>query len=213
MTTLALAWGTGAWSRAPVLAGGDTVLLADVVNTTGDPAFDSTLRLALAVHLGQTPLLRILSDSHIRSALAMMGRPHSEPVVGAVALELCRREAATVLLAGTIARLGSHYAVGIEAVACRTGESIGHQLLEVPSKDDVLDALGTAAGRIRRTLGESRASLQRYDVPIVQATTPSLDALKALSLGDLSRDHARLADALAFYRRATASPITPVLIC
>jgi DNA-binding winged helix-turn-helix (wHTH) protein/tetratricopeptide (TPR) repeat protein len=200
---LAFTWGAASSSRAPMLSERDTVLLADVTNTTGDSAFDGTLRLALAVHLGQAPFLHILSDDHVRTALALTGRPANQPVVGPVALEVCRREGAAVLLAGSITRLGSHYAVGIEATACRSGDSIARELLEAESKEQVLTGLETAAARLRRKLGESRASLLQYDVPIVRATTPSLEALRALSLGDLNRDHARLGDALTFYRRAT----------
>jgi len=200
---LAFTWGAASSSRAPVLSERDTVLLADVTNTTGDGAFDGTLRLALAVHLAQAPFLHILSDDHVRTALALTGRSANQLVVGPVALEVCRREGAAVLLAGSIARLGSHYAVGIEATACRSGDSIARELLEAESKEQVLTGLGTAAARLRRKLGESRASLLQYDVPIVRATTPSLEALRALSLGDLNRDHARLGDALTFYRRAT----------
>lgn len=200
---LSLTWGSGGWSRTPVISGRDTVLLADVTNTTGDSAFDGTLRLALAVQLGQAPFLHILSDAHVRSALTLAGRAAGEPVVGPVALEICRREGAAALLAGSISRMGSRYAVGLEAVACRTGDSIGRELLDVESKEQVLTELGAAAARMRRRLGESRASLRQHDVPIVQATTPSLEALKALSVGDFNRDHARLADALTFYRRAT----------
>lgn len=199
---LGLAWGVFGWSRSP-LGERDTVLLADVANTTGDPAFDRTLGLALAVQLGQAPFLRFLPAESSRVQLALMGRRRDEPVVGAVALEVCRREGAAALIAGSIAKLGTHYAVGLEAIGCRDGDSLGRELLEVEKKDDVLDALGTAAGRLRRTLGESRASLRQHDVPIVRATTPSLDALKALSLGDFNRDHARLPEALTFYRRAT----------
>ncbi len=200
---LVLIWSATGWNRGPVLSQRDTVLLADVINTTGDAAFDHTLRLALAVHLGQAPFLRILPPTRVRAGLARMGRPHEQPVTGPLALELCRREGAAVLLAGSIARVGAHYVVGLEAVACSNGESIGRQLLEVESKDEVLGALGTAAGRVRRTLGESRESLSRYDVPIVEATTPSIEALNALSLGDIARDHARIAEALMHYRRAT----------
>lgn len=199
---LATTWGA-ANSRAPVLKERESVLLADVTNTTGDAAFDHTLRLALGVQLGQAPFLRFLSQQQVRRALTLMGRAPEQPVVGALALEVCQREGAAALLAGSIARLGTHYAVGIEAIACRTGESIGRELVEVDSKDEVLTALGTAAKRVRATLGESRASLSQYDVPIVRATTPSLEALKALSLGDLSRDHARLPEALRYYRQAT----------
>jgi tetratricopeptide (TPR) repeat protein len=198
-----LIWATVGWVRAPVLSERDTVVLADVINSTGDAAFDQTLRLALAVHLGQAPFLRILPESRMRGALPLMGKPPETPVTGPIALEVCRREGAAVLLAGSIAKVGSHYAVGLEAIGCATGESIARQLQEVGSKDEVLSALGTAAGRLRRTLGESRASLAEHDVPIVQATTSSLEALKALSLGDIARDHARQAEALMHYRRAT----------
>jgi eukaryotic-like serine/threonine-protein kinase len=200
---LALTWGATGKEGSPVISDRDTVVLADVVNTTGDATFDDTLRLALAVQLGQAPFLNILPAEHVRAALSLMGRTGADRVTGPVALEVCRREAAALLLAGSIARLGSHYAVGIEAIACVTGEPVGRELVEVETREQVLTALGKAAGRLRRTLGESRASLQAYAVPIVQATTPSLDALKALSVGDFHRDHARLGDALTFYRRAT----------
>lgn len=203
LLVLALAWTTGGWSKSPALGERDTILLADVTNTTGDGAFDQTLRLALAVQLGQAPFLNILSTGHVRTALTLMGRSPDQALVGPVALEVCRREAAALLLQGSIARLGTHYAIGLEAVACASGESIARELEEVEGKDRVLSALGSLAVRLRRKLGESRESLRQYDVPIVQATTPSLDALKALSLGDLSRDRGLVADALNFYRRAT----------
>ncbi len=180
-----------------------TVVLADVENSTGDPAFDQTLRLALAVHLGQAPFLRILPDTRVRASLGLMGRPPEQPIVGGVALELCRREDAALLLAGSISKLGSHYAVGLQAVACATGDSVGRELAEAKSKDEVLGALGLAAGRLRKTLGESRESLSKYDVPIARATTSSLEALKALSLGDVARDHSRTEDSLMYFRRAT----------
>jgi tetratricopeptide (TPR) repeat protein len=132
-----------------------------------------------------------------------MGRPRDQAVTGNVALELCRREGAVVLLAGSITRLGSHYVFGLEGLNCASGESIGREVVEVESKDEVLAAVGSAARRMRSTLGESRASLRRSEVPIVEATTPSLEALEALSLGDRARDQERLADALMYYRRAT----------
>ena len=190
-------------SPASALTERDTVLLADVRNTTRDPVFDDTLRLALAVNLGQAPFLRILPQEVVRSAVARTGRAPDDRVVGALALDVCRREGAAVMLAGSIAPLGTRYAVGIEAVACGSGEEVGRVLVEAESKEHVLDALGEAATRIRRRLGESRDSLTQHDVPLVRATTPSLEALKALTLGDYSRDHARLDEALTFYRRAT----------
>jgi DNA-binding winged helix-turn-helix (wHTH) protein/tetratricopeptide (TPR) repeat protein len=200
---LVLTWGGTGWSRAPMLAERDTVLLAEFTNMTGDSAFDNTLRLALAVNLGQAPFLHILPDDHVRTALTLSGRPASQLVVGPVALDICRREGAAVLLAGSIARLGTHYAIGIEATACRTGDSIGRELVEVERKEAVLAALDAAALRLRRRLGESRASLRQYGVPIIRATTSSLEALQAVTAGDVNRDHARGDEALQDYRRAT----------
>ena len=181
----------------------ETVLLADVSNATRDRVFDDALRLALAVNLEQAPFLRILPQEAVRAALVRAGRSPDERVVGPVALEACRREGAAVLLAGSIAPLGSRYAVGIEAIACATGESLGRALAQADDKEHVLAALEQAATRIRRRLGESRDSLRQHDVPLVRATTPSLEALEALTLGDVNRDHARLGEALALYRQAT----------
>jgi DNA-binding winged helix-turn-helix (wHTH) protein/tetratricopeptide (TPR) repeat protein len=190
-------------SPASALTERDTVLLADVRNTTGDRVFDDTLRLAVAVNLEQAPFLRILPRDAVRAAVARTGRSPEEHVVGPLALDLCRREGAAVLLAPSIAPLGSRYAVGLEAIACRTGEEIGQALEDVKDKEHVLEALGRASTRVREMLGEAPESLLEHDVPLVQATTPSLAALKALTLGDASRDHARLEEALAFYRQAT----------
>ena len=190
-------------SSAGVLTERDTVLLADVRNATGDRAFDDALRLALAVNLEQAPFLRILPQEAVRGALLRSGRSADERIVGPVALDVCRREGAAVLLAGSIASLGSRYVIGLEAIACQTGESIGRAMTEAGSKEGVLTALEQAASRIRRGLGESRDSLARHDVPLVRATTPSLDALRALSLGDLSRDRGRHPEALTYYRQAT----------
>ena len=189
-------------SPASALTERDTVMLADVRNTTGDRVFDDTLQLALAVNLEQAPFLRIMPRDAVRAAVARAGRSTEERVVGALALDLCRREGAAVLLAASIAPLGSRFAVGVEAVACRTGEEIGRALEEVKDKEHVLEALGRASTRIRKTLGEAPESLQ-HDVPLVRATTSSLEALKALTLGDDNRDHAHLEEALAFYRQAT----------
>jgi DNA-binding winged helix-turn-helix (wHTH) protein/tetratricopeptide (TPR) repeat protein len=190
-------------SPASVLTERDTVLLADVNNATRDPVFDHALRLALAVNLEQAPLLRILPQEAVRAALVRAGRSPDERVVGPLALEACRREGAAVLLAGSITPLGSRYAIGLEAIACGTGESLGHALAEADSREHVLTALEQAATRIREKLGESRDSLRQHDVPLVRATTPSLEALRALTLGDVNRDHARLGQALPLYRQAT----------
>ncbi len=190
-------------SPASVLTERDAVLLGDVHNVTGDRAFDDTLRLALAVHLEQAPFLRILPQDVVRAAVVRAGRPPDERVVGSLALDICRREGAAVLLTGSIGLLGSRYAVGVEALTCGTGEVVSRALEEADDKAHVLEALERAATHIRRDLGESRASLSQHNVPLAQATTPSFDALQALTLGDHARDHARPDEAVAFYRQAT----------
>ena len=191
------------WRGRPLQSERNTILLADVRNSTGDPMFDDTLRLALAASLEQVPYLRILPQDAVRSALTRAGRAPNDPVVGPLALDVCRREGAAVLLAGSIARLGSRYAVGIEALACGTGESVGRAVAEANDKEHVLTALEQVAERIRVKLGESGSSLRQHDVPLVRATTSSLEALKAVTLADFNRDHARLGEALTLYRQAT----------
>jgi DNA-binding winged helix-turn-helix (wHTH) protein/tetratricopeptide (TPR) repeat protein len=188
---------------ASVLTERDAVLLGDVNNMTGDRVFDGTLRLALAVHLEQAPFLRILPQDVVRAAVVRAGRPPDERVVGSLALDICRREGAAVLLAGSIGLLGSRYAVGVEALTCGTGEVVSRALEEAGDKEHVLEALERAATHIREDLGESRASLSQHNVPLAQATTPSFEALQALTLGDHARDHARPDEAIAFYRQAT----------
>jgi len=192
-------------TRSPAIAltDRDTVLIADVRNTTGDRVFDDTLRLALAVNLGQAPFLRILPDELVRAAVVRTGRSSDARVMGPLALDVCRREGAAVLLAGSIAPFGSRYAVGLEAVACGSGEEIGRAMEEARGKEQVLAMLERVATRMRRTLGESRSSLSQHNVPLVRATTPSLEALQALTLGDYCRDHAKLSEAFALYRQAT----------
>jgi eukaryotic-like serine/threonine-protein kinase len=188
---------------AKILTDRDTVLLADMRNTTGNPIFDDTLRLALAVNLEQAPFLHILPQEVVRDAVARAGRSPDERVVGPLALDVCRREGVAALLAGSIALLGSRYAIGIEAIACESGDAIARVLVEAAGKDRVLGALQEAATRIREKLGESHDSLRQHGLPLERATTSSLDALKALTLGDRNRDQYRLAEAMALYRRAT----------
>lgn len=151
----------GAWlprEGAPDSLDRKTVLLADVKNTTGEAGLEQTLHLALAARLSQAPFLHVLSADDRRTAAAEMGRPQEAPVTGEAALEVCRRDGAVALLAGSIARLGSHYALGLEATACGTGESLHRELLEVESKDRLLSALEGAAARLQRTL-QTKADL------------------------------------------------------
>jgi DNA-binding winged helix-turn-helix (wHTH) protein/tetratricopeptide (TPR) repeat protein len=201
------AWMAISWRRpAAALSGRETLVLADVVNTTGDASFDGTIRLALAIQLEQAPLLRILSDERVRDTLALMRRRPNEPVTGATALEVCRREGAAVVLAGSVARLGKRLAVGVEAIGCGQGDSIARVIEEAEGPEGVLAAVGRVASAVRARLGESPASLRTYDVPVARATTASLHALRALSLGDAKRDEGRIEDALEELRAAEPLP-------
>jgi serine/threonine protein kinase len=161
----------------------DTIVLADFDNKTGDLVFDETLKQALAVDLGQSPFLDILSDRKMAATLRLMGRSPEQPVLGEVARELCQRVASKAMLAGSISKLGNTDVIGLEAVNCATGDTLVRQQVEAHGKEEVLKALGKAATAMRGKLGESLASVQKFATPIEEATTSSLDALKAYSLG------------------------------
>ncbi|HKG12971.1 MAG TPA: protein kinase, partial [Pyrinomonadaceae bacterium] len=188
--------------RAQGLTEKDSILLADFVNTTGDAVFDGTLKQALAVQLGQSPFLNIYSDERVREALRFMGRPADERLTRDVAREICVRQGLKALLAGSISNLGSNYVVTLEAVNARTGEAIAREQAEAESKEQVLGRLGAAATRLREKLGESLASVQKYDAPIDKVTTSSLDALKAYSLGNEQRGRGNPIEAASLYKRA-----------
>ncbi|HSA93862.1 MAG TPA: protein kinase [Terriglobales bacterium] len=187
--------------RSPALTERDTILLADFVNTTGDAVFDDTLKQALAVQLGQSPYLNILPEQRIREALGLMGRPPEERVTASLARDICQRQGGKAILAGSIASLGSNYAIALDAQNCQTGESLAREQVEAAGKEQVLSALGKAASRMREKLGESLNSIRRLDTPIEDATTPSLEALKAFSLGQQTRATSEL-DAVPFFKRA-----------
>jgi tetratricopeptide (TPR) repeat protein len=188
--------------RAQGLTEKDSILLADFVNTTGDAVFDGTLKQALAVQLGQSPFLNIYPEERVREALRFMGRPPYERLTRDVAREICERQGLKVLLAGSISNLGSNYVVTLEAVNARTGEAIAREQAEAESKEQVLGRLGAAATRLREHLGESLASVQKYDAPIDKVTTSSLDALKAYSLGNEQRGRGNPIEAASLYKRA-----------
>jgi predicted Ser/Thr protein kinase len=170
-----------AWTRQArgTLTARDTILLADFVNTTGDPVFDSTLKVALAVALEQSPFLKVFPDDRAHEDLPLMQRSPNEAITRTIAREIAQREQLKALVAGSIASLGQHYVVALEAVNAQNGDVMAREQVEVNSKEEVLSSLGAAVSRLRRKLGESLASVQRYDVPLPQATTPSLDALQA----------------------------------
>jgi tetratricopeptide (TPR) repeat protein len=179
----------------------DTIVLADFDNTTGDPVFDGALKQALAVQLGQSPLLNILSDRKVSETLRLMGRPSNERVTRDVAGELCMRTGSKAILLGSISKLGGQYVIGIDAVGCSSGDSLAKEQEEAATKEDVLKALSTAAASLRGKLGESLASIQKFDVP-VEATTTSLEALKAYSMGITTSRTKGDAAAIPFLKRA-----------
>jgi serine/threonine protein kinase len=169
--------------RAPVLAASDTIVLADFTNTTGDPVFDGTLRQGLSVQLEQSPFLNILPDQKVSEILKLMGRSADDRLDEKTALELCQRAQSAAVINGSIASLGSQYVLGLRAASCRTGDSLAQEQVTADGKELVLNALGGAASKLRAKLGESLSTLQKLDTPVEQATTPSLEALQAYSLG------------------------------
>ncbi len=181
----------------------DTIVLADFVNTTGDPVFDGTLKQGLAVQLEQSPFLNIFSDQRVREALRFMNRSSDERVTKQIAREICERQGLKAFLAGSISNLGSHYVITLEATNAQTGDTIALQQAEAESKEQVLSALGSAATKLRQKLGESLASIQKYDAPISQATTSSLEALRVFSLGVEQQLKGKYLEAIPFFRRAT----------
>ena len=188
--------------RAHVLTPSDTIVLADFLNTTGDPVFDDALKQALTVQLEQSPFLNILPETKVQDTLRLMGHSASERLTPELGRDLCQRTGGKALLAGSVAALGSQYVVGLKATVCSSGSHVASEQVEAVSKEDVLKALGKAASSLRSKLGESLGSLQKFDVPIEEVTTPSLDALKAYSLGRKAmHDKGNLA-AIPFLERA-----------
>jgi len=170
------------WKK-PGLTEKDTIVLADFLNTTGDPAFDDALTHGLRAQLEQSPFLNLLSDQQVSEELRLMARQPGERLTPDVASDLCRRIGSKALLNGSISSLGSHYVISLTATNCQTGSPLGTEQSESADKEHVLAALGASATKIRQKLGESLASIQKYDVPIEQVTTSSLEALRAYSLG------------------------------
>jgi serine/threonine protein kinase/tetratricopeptide (TPR) repeat protein len=169
--------------RAPILSEQDTVVLADFNNTTGDAVFDDTLKQALAAQLGQSPFLNILSTARTRATLKLMAKPANTKLTPEVTRDLCERAGGKAYLAGSIASLGSQYVIGLDAVNCKTGDFLAQEQVTAENKEHVLRALGEAATTLRKKLGESLGSVDKFDAPLDQVTTPSLEALKALSVG------------------------------
>jgi len=188
--------------RQPVLTDKDTILLADFVNTTGDADLDGTLKMALAVQLEQSPFLNLFSDERVRETLRYMERSPDERVTKEIAREICERQGLKALLAGRVSNLGSHYVIALEAINAHTGDVIARQQEEAESKEQVLRTLGQAATKLREKLGESLSSIQKFDAPIEQVTTTSLEALKAYSLAQEANTRGNYSESMTHANRA-----------
>ena len=188
---------------SPPLTWQDSIVLADFANKTGEAVFDDTLKQALRVQLEQSPFLNPLSEEKVSQTLGFMGRPRDTRLTEAVAREVCLRTGSKAMLLSSIASLGSHYLLNLEAVNCQSGDSLGNELAEADSREHVLLALGGAATKMRSRLGESLSSIQKYDAPVSQATTASLEALQAYSLALRRLSAEGDAAAIPFLQRAT----------
>jgi tetratricopeptide (TPR) repeat protein len=188
--------------RTAKLTDKDIIVIADFANSTGDSVFDDTLRTGLSVSLRQSPFLDVLSDSQVAKTLQQMTRPASTKLTPEVARELCQRAGSKAYIAGSIGSLGSEYVLGLKAVNCQTGGTLAEEQVTAASKEKVLDTLGEAASKLRGELGESLTTMRKFDVPLAEATTSSLEALNAYSLGLKAESEKEPAAALPYYQRA-----------
>ena len=200
--------GLGVWgylatrSASPALSDRDSILIAGFENTTGETVFDQTLVTALKERLGQSPFLDIVPDDRIAETLRHMGQREDAELTDAIARDVCQRLGLKALLNGSINRLGSSYVITVGALDCRTGAVVTRQQEVASSRDEVLPKLGSLSSALRTRLGESLPSIQRFDVPIEQATTPSLPALKAYAMGIAERRRGRELESIAFFNQA-----------
>ncbi len=181
----------------------DTIVLADFKNTTGDPVFDETLRQGLAIQLGQSPFLSLISDQRIQKALVLMGQKADARLTPELGRDICERTASAAVLDGSIAPLGSQYVLGLRAKDCRTGNVLDEEQAQATRKEDVLNALSQIASKFRTRIGESLATVRQHDTPLAEATTPSLEALKAYSAGWKAVAATGSAASLPHFNRAT----------
>jgi serine/threonine protein kinase/tetratricopeptide (TPR) repeat protein len=180
----------------------DTIVLSDFANSTGDAVFDDTLKTALSVSLRQSPFLNVLTDSQVAKTLQQMTQPAGTNLTPELARELCQRAGSKAYLAGAISRLGSEYVVALKAVNCSNGNTLAEEQVTAKSKEKVLDSLGGAASKLRTELGESLATVQKFDAPLEQATTFSLDALNAYDLALSTWDKKGDRDSLPIFKKA-----------
>src|SRR5579863_763901 len=197
-----MVWRYALIHRVAVLTETDSILLTDFTNTTGDAVFDGTLRQALAVKLEESPFLNLVPEQQVQETLRFMGRSPDERLSPATAREVCIRLGVKAMVTGEIAPLGTRYVVTLNALNCQSGDTLASQQAAAGSKEQVLDALGSAAVKLRGKLGESLSSIQKFDVPIEQATTSSLEALKAYNLGIEERRKGKDFEAIPFFQRA-----------
>jgi eukaryotic-like serine/threonine-protein kinase len=188
--------------QAVALTTRDTILIADLVNTTGDTVFDGTLKKALAVDLEQSPYLNVLSEGKIQQTLALMGKSPDTHVTPDIAREICQRNSVKALLTGSISGVGNQYLVTLAAINVASNDTFAEVQGRADNKDQVLKALDSSAGQMRQKLGESLASIQKFDKPLEQATTSSLEALKSYTIGDQKHSNGDDLNAAPFYKRA-----------
>jgi tetratricopeptide (TPR) repeat protein/tRNA A-37 threonylcarbamoyl transferase component Bud32 len=188
--------------RTSTLTAKDTIVLADFTNTTGDPVFDGTLRQGLAIQLEQSPFLSLVSDERIQKALGLMGRPADARLTPELARDICERTASAAVLEGSIASLGSQYVLGLRAKNCHTGDILDEEQAQAARKEDVLNALSQIASKFRTRVGESLGTVENHDTPLEEATTPSLEALKAYSTAGKVVSSTGTAAAVPLFKRA-----------
>ena len=186
----------------PKLTDKDTIVLADFDNKTGDPVFDDTLRQGLSVELQQSPFLTLISDRKVQQTLALMGQPKEARLTSEMAQQICERTASAAVLEGSIARVGSQYVLGLRAKNCNTGNILDQEQAVAAKREDVLNSLSQIARKFRTRVGESLATVEKHSTPLAEATTPSLEALKAYSTGTKVTLSSGNAAAIPFFRRA-----------
>jgi serine/threonine protein kinase/predicted Zn-dependent protease len=189
--------------QARLLTDKDTIVLADFVNTTGDAVFDGTLRQGLAIQLGQSPFLSLISDQRIQKALVLMGQKADARLTPELGRDICERTASAAVLDGSITSLGSQYVLGLRAKDCHTGEVLDEEQAQAARKEDVLNALSQIASKFRTRIGESLAMVKQHNTPLAEATTPSLEALKAYTAGWKAIAATGSAEAVPLFKRAT----------
>ena len=180
----------------------DTIVLADFENKTGDPVFDDTLRQGFAVELQQSPFLSLISDQQVQQTLALMGQPKDVRLTPEIARQICERTASAAVLEGSIVAVGSQFVLGLRAKSCNTGNTLDEEQTVAAKREDVLNSLSQIARKFRTRIGESLATVEKHSMPLAEATTSSLEALKAYSTADKVNISSGYAAAIPFLRRA-----------